>query len=316
MFGVQNAFAKSFMPVQGSTFAPKVDSLYEFLVVASLISCVLVIGGMVYFAYKYRRRSESDKTPYISHNAALEFLWSFIPFVIFMVVFTWGWIIYHDMRSMPKNAFEIHVGAQKWAWDFTYKSGRKTANEFYVPLGEPVKLIMQSRDVIHSFYIPGFRVKQDVLPGRYTALWFEATKPGSYQVFCTEFCGDKHSAMLAKLHVLPRPEFEEWLKNDPYKGLSLAEVGKKIVTQGQCVACHQVSDQRGVGPGFKGLFGSTKKFADGSSLVADENYIRESVLNPNAKVVEGFAPGVMPVFQGQLSDQEVSGIIEYIKSLN
>lgn len=313
MFLSSLAHAQSFMPVQGATFSSKVDALYEFLVYASLISSAMVIGGMIYFAFKYRRKTDTDKTAYIAHGALLEFLWSFIPFVIFMVVFAWGWIVYHDLRNAPKNAFEIHVVGQKWYWDFLYKSGRKTSGEFYVPVNTPVKLIMSSRDVIHSVYIPAFRTKQDVVPGRYTAMWFEANKIGEFQVFCTEYCGDGHSAMLAKIHVLPKEQFEEWLQNDPYKGLSLADIGGKVFEQ-KCTACHNASAEKKVGPGLLGLFGANREFESSASLVADESYIRESILMPASKIVKGF-PNAMTPFQGQISEQELMGVIEYIKSL-
>ncbi len=313
MFFSQIAHAKSLMPVQGSTFAAKVDTLYVFLLYASVISSLLVIGGMVYFAFKYRRKTNGEKTAYIAHSTILEFLWSFIPFVIFMVVFAWGWVVYHDIRHAPKNAFEIHVVGQKWYWDFLYKSGRKTSGEFYVPVGEPVRMIMSSRDVIHSFYIPGFRTKQDVVPGRYTALWFEATKIGTFQIFCTEYCGDGHSAMLAKLHVLPKDKFEEWLQNDPYKGLSLADIGNKVFMQ-KCTACHNPTHEKKVGPGLADIFGKTHEFENAASTTVDENYVRESILNPSAKIVKGF-PNAMTPFQGQIAEQELTGVIEYLKSL-
>ena len=307
------ANAKSFMPEAAATFAKKVDHLYEFLVIASLISSVLVIGGMIYFAFKYRRKTNNDKTAYIAHNTTLEFLWSFIPFVIFMIAFGWGWVVYYNLRNAPKNAFEIHVVGQKWYWDFQYKSGRKTSGELYVPIDTPVKLIMNSRDVIHSFFIPSFRTKQDVVPGRYSTLWFEATKLGDFQVFCTEYCGDGHSSMLAKVKVLSKASFEEWLQNDPYKGLSLAEVGTTVFQQ-KCVACHNATAEKKIGPGLAGIFGKNRDFENAASLVADENYLRESILNPAVKIVKGY-PNAMTPFQGQLSEQELTGLIEYIKSL-
>lgn len=315
MFWPNYAYAKGsvFMPVQGSTFAASVDALYEFLLIASFISCVLVIGGLIYFAWKYRRKTENDKTAYIAHNSVLEFLWSFIPFVIFIVVFGWGWLVFHDMRTAPKDALEVHVVGQKWSWTFLYKSGRKSSAEFYVPVNKPVKLIMTSSDVIHSFYIPAFRIKQDVVPGRYTALWFEATKVGSYQIFCTEFCGDQHSAMLAKVHVLSEEDYEEWLQNDPYKGMSLAAVGEKVF-KAQCTACHNANSTKKIGPGLGGLLGEMRTFVEAQQAKADENYIRESILYPNAKVVAGYPKGVMPTFKGKLSEQELAGIIEYLKT--
>lgn len=308
------SMASTFMPIQATEIAQKVDALYGFLLAVSFISCVLVIGGFIYFAYKYRRKSDNDKTAYITHNNVLEFTWSFVPFLIFMAVFAWGWAIYHDMRKMPTTGLEIAVEAQKWDWSFIYKSGRRVAGEFTVPVNTPVKLIMTSKDVLHSFYVPAFRNKQDVVPGRYTSLWFQATKEGSFQVFCAEYCGDKHSGMLARVNVVSREKYDEWLANDPYKGLSLAQVGEKVFSS-RCVACHTLTETKGIGPGFKGVWGKQEKMADGQTVAVDENYVRESVLNPQAKVVEGFPAGVMPSFAGQLSEQELMGVIEFLKSL-
>lgn len=303
-----------FMPPEATEIAGNVDALYGFLLIVSFISCVLVIGGMIVFAIKCRRKGPNDKTPYIAHNTTLEFLWSFIPFVIFMVVFVWGWIVYSRLRTMPEDALEIAVQGQKWNWTFTYKNGRSTGGDVYVPVGQPVRLVMTSIDVIHSFYIPAFRTKQDVVPGRYSQLWFKADHVGDYQVFCAEYCGDKHSAMLAKIHVVPRKQFDEWLSNDPYKGLSMVEVGRKVYTS-RCIACHNLTDVKNVGPGFKGLFGHQADLEGGEKVTIDENYIRESILNPNAKIVLGFPKGVMPTFAGQLNEQEIMGAIEFIKSL-
>lgn len=302
------------MPPQATDVARGVDHLYGFLLTASFISCVLVIGGLIIFAIKYRRKQDGDKTPYLSHNTALEFLWSFIPFVIFMVAFVWGWIVFHQLRKMPTDALEIAVQAQKWDWTFVYKNGRRVASEFYVPVNQDVKMLLTSNDVIHSFYVPAFRTKQDVVPGRYTALWFNANREGSFQVFCAEYCGDRHSGMLAKVHVVSREKYENWLASEPYKGLSSVEIGQKIYA-GRCVACHTVTEARNVGPGFKGIFGRTEHFEGGGEVVVDENYIRESILNPNAKVVAGFPKGVMPTFAGQLSEEEILGVIDYLKTL-
>jgi len=314
MFGLINtANASTFMPPAGTAIARHVDSLYAFLLWASLISCVLVIGGFIWFSIKYKRKSESDKTAYIAGNHVLEFLWSFIPFIIFMIVFGWGFYIYTEMRTMPKDALEVLVTGQKWNWTFTYKNGKVSAAELYVPVNEPVKLIMASKDVLHSFFIPSFRIKQDVVPGRYTTLWFNAERPGNYQVFCAEYCGENHSGMMAKVHAVSREDFDQWLKTDPYKGLALKDIGEKVY-QTRCAICHQLTDQKAVGPSWKGLFGKSRTFSGGQTATADENYIRESILNPNAKVVEGFAPA-MPTFAGQLSEQEILGVIELIKSL-
>lgn len=308
------SMASTFMPVQATAIAERVDSLYAFLLVASFIACVLVIGGFIAFAVKYRRKSDNDKTAYITHNNLLEFTWSFVPFLIFMAVFAWGWIVYHDMRKMPTTGLELAVEGQKWDWSFIYKNGRRVSGEFYVPVNTPVKLIMTSKDVLHSLYIPAFRIKQDIIPGRYTALWFQATKEGTFQIFCAEYCGDQHSAMLAKVHVVSREKFDSWLANDPYKGLSQAQVGEKIFTS-RCLACHTLTETKGIGPGFKGLYGKEETMADGSKVTVDENYIRESMLNPQARIVQGFPAGVMPSFAGQLSEEEIMGVIEFMKSL-
>ena len=308
------SMSSTFMPVQATAIAQKVDHLYAFLLIASFIACVLVIGGFIAFAIKYRRRSDNDKTAYITHNNVLEFSWSFIPFLIFMAVFAWGWIVYHDMRTMPTSGLEIAVEAQKWDWSFIYKSGRRTSGEFTVPVNTPIKLIMTSKDVLHSFYVPAFRNKQDVVPGRYTSIWFQPTKEGSYQIFCAEYCGDKHSGMLAKVHVVSREKFDAWLANDPYKGLSMLDIGQKVFSS-RCIACHTMTETKNIGPGFKGIWGKQEKIAGGTTVAIDENYIRESILNPQAKIVDGFPAGVMPSFAGQLSEQELMGVIELVKSL-
>ena len=218
------------------------------------------------------------------------------------------------MRRAPENALEIHVEAKRWDWTFMYKSGKKSVAELTVPVGEPVKLIMSSRDVLHSFFVPAFRIKQDVIPGRYTALWFEATKIGTFNVFCTEYCGLSHSAMLAKVNVVSRDDYEAWIQDDPYKGLSLADVGQKVYSQ-QCAACHNLTAETKIGPGFKGLFGSNREYTDGTSGVADENYIRESILYPNRKRKVGFENANMNSFQGLLSENELRGVISYLKTL-
>lgn len=314
MLWINKAHASVFTPEQASEVARHFDTLYEFLLLSSLVACVLVIGGMIYFAFAYKRKSFNDKTAYISHNMTLEFLWSFIPFILFMVVFAWGWWVYREMRYAPKGAIEIHVVGQKWSWNFLYKSGKKSAKEFYVPVNTPVKLIGTSKDVLHSMFLPAFRTKQDIIPGRYTSIWFDAKKEGSYNFFCTEYCGEQHSGMLAKMHVVSKKKYEEWLENDPYKGLSLAKIGENVFTT-KCSICHNANAEKKIGPGFKGLFGSNRSFLVASSVDADENYIRESVLKPNAKVVKGYNKGVMPTFAGQLSEQEMTGLVEYIKSL-
>lgn len=308
------AKAESFMPTAVTDIAGQVDNLYAFLLWASLISCAILIGGMIFFALKYKRKTNNDKTAYISHNSFLEFLWSFIPLVIFLAVFGWGWYIYHQMRQMPENALEIHIKGRQWAWDFTYKSGKTSTNEFYVPVNTDVKLIMTSEDVIHSFFIPSMRIKKDAVPGMYTTLWFKSEKLGDFHIFCTEFCGAAHSLMIGKMKVVSVEDYEKWLQENE-EGLTLVQKGQKYINDKGCVACHSVDGSIKVGPSFKGAFGATHEFADGTKVVVDENYLRESILNPNARVVKGFPAGVMPSFQGQLNEDQVNAIIEYIKEL-
>jgi cytochrome c oxidase subunit 2 len=309
-----HADGSAFMPPQGTQVAVDFDNLYSFLLWASLISCVILIGGMIFFAMKYKRKTNTDKTAYITHNSFLEFLWSFIPFVLFMMMFVWGWSVYNKMRTFPADSLEINVVGHQWAWDFNYKSGKVSMNEFYVPVNTPIKLIMTSRDVIHSFYIPSMRIKQDVVPGRYTALGFNADKTGDYQIFCAQYCGGAHSKMWAKLHVVPMDEYEKWLQEND-EGLTLAQKGEKLYNGKGCVACHSIDGSIKVGPSWKGAWGSTREFEDGRTQVYDENYFRNCVLNPSTKTVKGFPKGVMVSFQGQLSEDQMAQLIEYVKSL-
>lgn len=312
---ISKAYAQTLMPTAATEIARDVNSLYTFLLWASFVSCAILIGGMVYFVFKYKRKSDNDKTAYITHNTFLEFLWSFIPLVIFLFVFAWGWNVYHNMRKMPENALEIHVFGRQWAWTAEYKNGVK-ATELVVPINQPVKLIMTSEDVIHSFFVPSFRIKQDVVPGRYTALWFNADKLGEFHVFCTEFCGTSHAGMITKLKVVTKEEFDKWLVEESEVGsLPLAQRGAKLFQVKACASCHNVDNPANkVGPSLYQILGKNREFADGSSGVADENYLRHSILDSKAQVVKGFQP-VMPAFQGQLSETELSALIEYIKEL-
>ena len=295
-------------------YVARLEKLEEFLIVLSFIACFLITLAFIYFAFRFRRKGESEEGQATKHhNLPLEIIWSFIPFVIFMVSFVWGWVVYDSARTAPKDSLEIQVYGQKWNWEFVYKNGRKTTNELYVPVDRPVKLIMTSRDVIHSFYIPSFKIKQDVVPGMYSFLWFKANHKGNFQVFCTEFCGTGHSKMGAKLNVLALEDWENWLKTDPYKGLSLVEIGEKAF-QGRCTACHKVTKEKMIGPGLAGLYNTERALEDGSTVLADENYLRESILNPSAKIAKGY-PNQMTPFAGLLSEEELSGLIEYIKSL-
>lgn len=315
---INKAGAQSFMPSKASEIAANVDSLYGFLLAASFISCAILIGGMIYFALKYKRKSDNDKTAYITHDTRLEILWSVIPLIIFLVVFAWGWVIYHDMRQMPKNALEIHVVGKQWAWLTEYKNGVK-ATDIVVPVGRDVKIILTAEDVIHSLYIPSFRIKQDAIPGRYTALWFRSEKLGEFHVFCTEFCGTSHSGMITKLRVVSQEDFDKWLiEESEVSSLPIAQRGAKIFQTRACASCHNVDNPAAkVGPTLYQVFGQEgHELEGGEKVVFDENYLRESILNSQAKIAKGYGPrSAMPAFQGQLSDAEVTALIEYIKTL-
>ena len=307
----------TFMPSQGTDVAKQVDNLYGFLLVVSFIACAILIGGMMYFAVKYKRKSANDKTPYITHDTRLEILWSVIPLVIFLFVFAWGWIVYHDMRTMPKNGLEIHVTGKQWAWTATYKNG-VNSTEVVVPVNKDVKLILTSEDVIHSFYIPTFRIKQDAVPGRYTALWFRAEKLGEFQVFCAEFCGTSHSGMMTKVRVVSQEDFDKWLIGESEVGsLTLAQQGAKLFQTRACASCHNVDNPAvKVGPSLYKKWGTEEEFDDGSKGLVDENYVRQSIMEPQAKIVKGYPrPSPMPSFQGQLNEKQMSALVEYIQSL-
>lgn len=337
---VANAATSTFMPPAATQTASDVDSIYSFLLISSLISFILLIGGLFYFIWKYQRRTANDKTAYITHDHTLEFIWSFVPFVIFMFVFFWGWKVYHDMRHAPDGALEVQVMAKKWDWRFMYKSGKiatsgldangqKSPATLVVPAGRAVKLIMgsekiseQSKDpldrpVLHSFFIPSARIKQDVVPGRYTTLWFNFDQPGEYWVFCAEFCGAGHSSMKALIKAVPEAEFDKWLSSEGGGEMTLAERGKQLYAANACIGCHSADGSKSVGPSFKGIWGHDQAIEGGPTVKVDENYIRESILDPNAKIAAGFAAskGVMPVFAGTLSEDDIKAIIEFIKTL-
>jgi cytochrome c oxidase subunit II len=318
MLLVNRAMASTFMPSQATEISKQFDNLYGFLLVVSFISCVILIGGMIYFAVKYKRKTANDKTPYITHDTRLEVLWSVIPLIIFLFVFGWGWVLYHEMRTMPKNALEINVTGKQWAWTVEYKNGVKST-EVVVPVNKDVKLVLGSEDVIHSFYIPSFRIKQDAVPGRYSAIWFNSQKLGEFHVFCTEYCGTSHSAMITKLKVVSQEDFDKWLVEESEVGtLPLAQRGAKYFQTRACASCHNVDNPAAkIGPSLYQRWGKEALLADGTKDVFDENYVRQSILLPQEKIAAGFSkPSAMPSFQGQLSESELAAIIEYMKSLN
>lgn len=305
---------------QASDIAHKVDWLNSLLTQLSLFFTVLIVGAMIYFAIRYRRKDgQIAETPRIEGSNLLEAVWTIIPTIICIYIAYYGVVIYNDMRREDPNALEIGVWGQKWKWDFEYGNGKKTINEFVVPVNRQVKLVMKSRDVLHSFFIPAMRVKRDVVPGTYNSLYFTPIKTGTYRTFCTEYCGTEHSSMMASLRVVSEAEYDRWVEDRSEElamsRMSPREVGEKLYTAKGCVACHSLDGSPRVGPSFLKLFGRKTVFSDGTELTADENYIQESILHPNKQVVKGFAPNLMPSFDGQLSDSEISGLIAFIKSI-
>jgi len=304
------------MPEEGSTLAPEVDKIFYFIFWISLFFFVLIVGLMIIFVIRYRRRSddeEPEQTP--SHNMRLEMTWTLIPLVLVIVMFIVGFRAYLRISLTPRDAYEVLVTAQKWSWQFTYPNGY-VDGELHVPADKPVRLVMRSEDVIHSFYVPDFRIKKDVVPGRYTKTWFTAPVPGEHAVLCAEYCGTGHSDMASRVIVQSPEDFDRWLEqaSDFLDKLPPAEAGQRLTKSRGCVQCHSADGSVGVGPSFLGIFGEETTLREGGSVRVDEDYLRESILDPQAKVVAGFEP-VMPTFQGRLSDREITVIIEYIKSL-
>jgi cytochrome c oxidase subunit 2 len=311
----------NWVPDVASNFANQVDGVLWFITWLSIIFFILITILLVYFSFKYKRKTENDETPHITGNETLEIIWTIIPSALLMVIFVYGFVVYKDMRTPPPEAVEVNVTAKQWLWVFKYPNGQSTINELYVEHNRPVKMVMRADDVLHSFFVPAFRVKQDVVPGMYTQLWFKPTKVGTYDLFCTEYCGKDHSNMLAKVYVMSPEAFARWERGgDEEEGIgavvakSPEELGQKLYEKNGCAACHTLDGSNSVGPTFKGLFGKTEPLQDGTSVLADENYLRESILLPQEKIVAGYAP-VMPSFKGLLKDEEVDAIIAYIKTL-
>ena len=282
-----------------------------FLIAVSVFFTLLIFAAIFFFAIRYRRRSETE-IPQTTHSGlTLEILWTVIPFGITMIMFTWGASIFFKESRPPDDAMQIYVVGKQWMWKLQHMEGNREINELHIPINRSIKLTMTSEDVIHSFYVPAFRTKQDVVPGRYTTTWFKATKPGKYHLFCAEYCGTNHSAMIGWVYAMEPQDYEQWLSGAP-KG-TLSQAGEQLFNDLACVNCHK-ADNSGRCPTLVGVFGSTVKLADGGTVKADEGYIRESILNPTAKVVQGYQP-VMPTFQGLVTEEQVVELIAYVKSL-
>jgi cytochrome c oxidase subunit 2 len=300
-------------PEAASSTAASVDYLYYYLSAVTVIMTALIFAAVFYFAIRYRRRSEDEVPPHIHGSLRLEIGWSVIPFLVMLSFFWWGAQIFFANASAPPNAIDIYVVGKQWMWKIQYPEGQREINELHVPVGRPVKITLASEDVIHSFFIPAFRLKHDVVPGRYDTMWFTATKPGRYHLFCAEYCGTEHSGMVGWVTAMEETEYENWLAGGGSEG-TMAQQGEKLFQQMGCSTCHLL-DQQGRCPILRGVYGSRVQLQNGGTVLADDAYIRESILNPNAKIVAGYRPDVMPTFQGQISEEGLLQLIVYVKSL-
>ncbi len=299
-------------PESASTVAGRVDMLYFFLVAVAGFFSVLIFSLVFFFAIRYRRRAGNMTAAQIHGSTRLEILWSVIPLGLTMVMFGWGAVLYLRDARTPAGSLEIYVVGKQWMWKIQHPEGIREINELHVPTGAPVRLIMTSEDVIHSFYIPAFRIKQDLMPGRYTSMWFQPTQPGKYHLFCAEYCGNQHSAMGGWVYVMEPAEYEKWLGGGS-SGESMATSGQALFDRLGCSSCHK-AEGGGRGPSLEGLLGRKIQLDNGQVVVADETYVRESILNPRAKIVAGYQP-LMPTFQGQVSEEQLLQLLAYIKSL-
>lgn len=310
------------MPRDSSVTSRNVDWVWDFMIWLSVFSVTAIFVVLLYFIWKYRAKSRGaneQAEPSSEHNTTLEITWSVIPLIICIALFVWGFKGYVDLRTPPKDSLELHATGQKWKWTFghTCASGKTlTQDTLHAPVDTPVRVLIGSVDVLHSLFIPNFRTKMDAVPGRYTDLWFQATEAGTFPIFCAEYCGTSHSDMLSNVVVHPPGGYEQWLEeacaaDDVLEG---APRGAKLFTEKGCDVCHSVDGTPKIGPSWKGLFGKSEALVGGTEAKVDENYLRQSILDPQAQVVQGFAPS-MPPYQGQLSDKDITGLIEYIKTL-
>jgi len=300
-------------PEAASSFASEVDALYLFIVAVSAFFTLAISAAVVFFAFRYRRRHPDEIGAHIEGSLPLELAWSIIPTIIAMVMFAWGAKLYYEMRRPPAEALQIYAVGKQWMWKFQHTGGQREINELHVPVGRPIKILVTSEDVLHDLYFPAFRTKIDAIPGRYQPLWFEATKPGRYHIFCAEYCGTKHSGMIGTVIVMEPQQYQDWLAGGGSEG-TMAERGARLFNDLACNTCHLDSGQ-GRGPSLKDIVGKPVELAGGQTAMVDEGYLRESILNSQAKIVKGFTP-LMPTFQGLVSEEGLAALIEHIKALS
>lgn len=301
-------------PEQASTFAWEVDALYFYLIAISIFFTVAVVAAVAFFVVKYREKEKFANGAEIHGSVPLELFWSFIPFVISMTIFLGGAIIYYKQYRPPENTMEIYVVGKQWMWKAQHQTGQREINELHVPVGRKIKLTMTTEDVLHDFYIPAFRTKADVVPGRYSTIWFEATKPGKYHIYCAEYCGLNHSGMGGWIYVMEQRDFDNWLSGN-VSGQTPVEAGQDLfMNKLGCASCHAGGPtQRGAK--LEGIYGKDVKLTDGKSIPRDDEYIRNSILNPAGQIVEGYQP-IMPTFKGQVTEEQLVSLVAYIKSLS
>ena len=298
-------------PQQASTSAQSVDALFLFLVIICGSAGLLVAGLLITFSIRYRRRPDTPTPGPMKGNVPLELFWSFTPIAFFLVMFVWGVIVYFDAYRAPDDATVIYAVGKQWMWKFQHPEGQREISELHVPVGRPFKMILTSEDVIHSFFVPAFRIHMDVLPERYTSVWFQATKVGTFHLFCSQYCGTSHAGMIGKVIVMEQADYENWLRLHAEGGLALQ--GRKTFLKYRCISCHS-ADPSARAPVLEELYGKRVALRDGQSVLADEHYLRESILYPGAKIVAGYE-NIMPTFKGQVSQQEIIELIAFIQSL-
>lgn len=307
------------LPPQSSTTAPEIDSIFNFILITSSVLVLFVAAAATYFVWRYRRRSHADRPVEVHESKLLEVSWIVVPTILVLIVFFWGFRAYVATTIPPADVYQIDVTAKKWAWSFEYPNGQQTFSEVVVPVGQPIQLVMSSQDVLHSFFVPEFRIKHDVLPNRTTFVWFEAPREGVYQVLCTEYCGTAHSNMGAKIRVVSRTAFYAFLRNGYLPGeqppaMAPAALGEALYTQRNCNTCHSIDGAAGVGPSWLGSWGQPRP---GSAAgVYNDEYVYESIVAPQAYYAPGYEGGNMPSYEGQLDETQIAGLAAFMRRLN
>jgi len=320
--------ASFLLPPAATEYAKQTDFTWNFILITDVVFFIILMGMMILFAVKYKQRQEGEKTDPTKGSHLLEAIWAVVPSILLLVFFALGFQGWINQAVPPADSLDVRVTGQKWSWTYEYGNGIKTfanlkagtqdqyeGEGLVVPAGKPIRLTMSSQDVIHSFYVPDFRIKKDVLASRYTVQWFNALEPGEHQVYCTEYCGTAHSRMMSRIKVLSAADYSAWLdKNTPNENEAPEVKGQKLFAANACGSCHSIDGSKLVGPSLKGKYGTIETLEGGATAQIDDTYIRESILMPAAKVVAGYAPS-MPAFQGRLSDDEINNLIAYIKTL-